>query len=501
VPKKTGKRLRKNALHPDMKNTGDLPAPWYEHHDFVRDAEAGFDVASWRHAQLDLWPTLKTSFLLRANNQRILERADGTSQILARTSEMMRRTPLAPFFKRLKTLPFPERLPSTDILFCLAGGSFESGPAGQEHKTAAPWQMAARQSGKRILTLLTDGVRPGNMAKDHGDRSYTVAYPVSNWSRINTPVANKKLFADCDGLPVFLEQVEHRFGSSVLSRNKVFLLTRHIQQVRSFYKRFLETTRPTVIIVQCCYGVAGWGLIAAAHDRGVPVFDLQHGMQGPSHEAYTFPAGRAARANTLPHGYLTWDLRSKQHLDSWVGEPERVIAGAPFRLVLHALRKGTTGRHRAQEAGKKKRPTIVYLAHFNDDYRAVEHFAREQAHWIQLVIRPHPMGKRHNEIRTMQTDSGLVDMLVQADGVISSLSSAVLEAHEMGLPVLVTHAYGRFLLQPVLPSRRVIFGPLDPDNITALLALERTPDRSDAHIRRFKAAWHQFETASRLSDS
>ena len=484
-----------------MKSPGDHPAPWCEHHDFVRDAEQRFDVASWRHAQLDLWPTLKTSFLLRANNRRILERADGSGQILARTSEMMRRTPMASFFRRLKARPFPERLPTTDILFCLAGSSFEAGPDGPEHKIAAPWLLAARQGGLRTLTLLTDGAWPEAIAMDHGGRTFMAAYPVSHWSRANTPVDNKKLFADCDGLPFFLEQVERRFGSAVLSRNKVFLLTRHIQQVRAFYKRFLETARPRVIIVQCCYGVAGWGLIAAAHDRGVPVFDLQHGMQGPSHEAYTFPAGRAARANTLPHGYLTWDQLSKQHLDSWVGEPRRVIAGVPFRLALHALRQGATGRHRPQEAEKRRRPYIVYLAHYNDDYRAVEQFAREQAHRIRLVIRPHPLGKRHKEAGAIQTDTGLVDMLDQADGAITSLSSAVLEAHEMGLPVLVTHAYGRFLLQPVLPSGRVIFGPLDPDHITALLALARTPDRADSHIRRFEAAWDQFVTVSGLASS
>lgn len=78
-----------------------------------------------------------------------------------------------------------------------------------------------------------------------------------------------------------LEEIQQRYGMGIDDCRKV----REFRYLRKVFRLLFQLTRPKVLFVSCYYGFAQIA-IQAAHDLGIKVVEMQHGVIGKAHCAY-----------------------------------------------------------------------------------------------------------------------------------------------------------------------------------------------------------------------
>ena len=77
------------------------------------------------------------------------------------------------------------------------------------------------------------------------------------------------------------------------------------------YAEILEGINPGILFVRCFYNYDWLALKLAANKLDIPVIDIQHGLVGPYHMAYThWNRYSLADLNLLPTSYLLWNHQS-----------------------------------------------------------------------------------------------------------------------------------------------------------------------------------------------
>jgi hypothetical protein len=297
-----------------------------------------------------------------------------------------------------------------------------------------------------------------------------------------------------------------------------------IRALAAFYGWIFERTQPRRAFVNTYYSAEGMAFVLAARRRGIPVADLQHGIQGPHHVAY----GRWSNVppqgyELLPDEFWVWGEAEARAIEAWQpGTTHRVVRTG--NAWLQIWRQGTmsfvadavaaAGRTRASS----QRPHHVLFSvtwgvpaqHDADVLEALARLPDSYFIWVRL----HPLQARaRSGIRAMlqrslpgryeldaATDLPLPAVLRAVDLNLTHCSTTVIEAAAWGIRTVITSTYGAELFEEQIdagfavvelePPRleQSIRSLLETRSDTATMAGLQMEDGLDAHMRRIFAA-------------
>lgn len=82
-----------------------------------------------------------------------------------------------------------------------------------------------------------------------------------------------------------------------------------------FFRNFLLKYRPEQLYIISFYGSTGFAATLASKELGIKCFDIQHGVQGKYHYAYSsYFIDRKRKYNSLPDKFLVWTERDDSNI-------------------------------------------------------------------------------------------------------------------------------------------------------------------------------------------
>ena len=468
----------------------------------IDSVEMNFPVHEWDVNGVSLWPTLKIFSLMNQNLEalyasQLLPPLPKTSPVRRSAKRFVQGTLLRAGSLRKPMIHPLAKLPTTELLVCALGASFVQTDAGWSIPLIEPLLNKARASGLNVFLLLSDGTScPEGVLQTEFDylnsQNRILAHDMQTCLfAMHAPPKRREIHTQ-RFLPEALQQLNAKLPDLKLTMGKVSWLAWRLLRIRASTQHFLAELGPRKILIQGSYGGFGQPLCAAAHDLKIPVYDVQHGVQGPHHEAYTFSAEVAATSTTLPHGYLCWSKPAVEHLKSWTADDVPVLLGVPFALLTeHA--KNAAQVAPTQRIQTKKR--VLYLAARGEGPKAFSELVESSPQDVDVVWCRHPLCTNAPPLEGIPSvsSSTLLKEIFVSDVAVTGLSSSVLEAHAVGLPILVHSAYGKQLLISELEGENVFFEPLSETAIKKLFAVRsQKVDMNDLKIR-FDTMWDTFE--------
>lgn len=262
---------------------------------------------------------------------------------------------------------------------------------------------------------------------------------------------------------------------------------RLIALARDYCKR-LSSAKPRLAFIVSYYSLEGMAFVLACGQVGVPVVDIQHGVQGEFHPAYAAWPTRIAlgRHPLIPDYFWVWSEWEQNVIREWSsGSVHRpIVGGNPWHFYWREQEGQPQFEDLIREVGALRRlaqgrPVVLVTLQFGlklseqlEPLAALLGLAKDRfAFWVRL----HPaMLERRDEVRTLLTRSGtsfeldrssdlpLQALLPNADIHLTHSSSAVIEAAQFGVKSVITSEYGAELFAPVLESGIVVVETGEP---------------------------------------
>lgn len=224
--------------------------------------------------------------------------------------------------------------------------------------------------------------------------------------------------------------------------------------------RWLRASTPSVVLLVCYYETCYLPVISAARALGIPTADLQHGMNGTMHAAYThFTALPADGYDVLPDWFVTWGAHSSENITRWWTAPTRhkVIVGGRWDLAVVSSSRGPRlDTVTAMPSGTDGCRIVITMQDEPFDSGLLEAMRAAPTSWRWLV-RPHPASARYPQAtaaaltaqlqaaqvttaEVIEDDSAtLASLLRQADVHVTWASSSWLDAAVFGVPTVFVH--------------------------------------------------------------
>ena len=270
--------------------------------------------------------------------------------------------------------------------------------------------------------------------------------------------------------------VAHGFGVSTLQAAKILSDGCRVRAVANFYRRRRERARPRLAFVVSFYRVEGMAFVLACRECGIPVVDIQHGVQGDMHPAYAaWPEPQGDRHSLLPDHFWVWSDWEADVIARWShgtghsaivgGNPWMNVwrAGSKWEGVTDALARAQALKHQAG-----RRCVILVTLQFGlnaaEQLQGLADLLRMTSERFAFWVRLHPaMLERREEIRGYLANAGqyeldeCTDLPLQAllpytDVHLTHSSTAVIDAAQYGVCSVVTTAYGAELFGPLLAA-------------------------------------------------
>lgn len=232
----------------------------------------------------------------------------------------------------------------------------------------------------------------------------------------------------------------------------------------------LRLERVRAVFIVSFYDVAGYAYCLAAARAGVISIDVQHGMTGRYHMAYSrWPAAQAPW-RLLPRWFWTWTNADAAMIEAWAGPDSHraVCGGHPY---LDAWRDGSLSLDAAmtrslqalRERTGERTPVLVTLQPNLVHEQALAPLLWAMARcknafwWLRL----HPMGLNDRAaLEALLASKGIDGFDIETATVLplpvvlgharmhaTHSSSAFIEAAALGMPSIVWSAYGAELAE------------------------------------------------------
>jgi hypothetical protein len=309
-------------------------------------------------------------------------------------------------------------------------------------------------------------------------------------------------------------------GLSEVLDGQMFVTIEHIESVIQqtavvgyWLRNHLGRAKPKAVLVSAYYGLIGHGGSWACRQLGIPIADVQHGVAGSTHHAYSWPNAPRDGFNTLPTAFFTWSDQECEDLRRTSGEwtPGLLAVGNVWRLLDESLANGESRRifrpgaiRTARREVKEDQASICAIKERtlgNKDILLALHpdepipwfgtlrrlCPREWRFWIRL----HPGEFKNNEAlaqrlaenldeRTFVIEPSQVPLnviLSEVDVVLTKFSSVALDARAYGVPTVAYSDAARvFFGNPEM--HRVKYVPLYPETIKSALVQRLSGYRS-----------------------
>jgi hypothetical protein len=266
---------------------------------------------------------------------------------------------------------------------------------------------------------------------------------------------------------------------------------RVVETCARLFEGWLRRARPRALVLDCWYGRMAMGAAMAAHGLGIPVIDLQHGIQGGAHPLYAgWSPAPAGGYEVFPDRFWVWGAADAESL---VASNPGALGPEAVRVVGHrwhaawTQRDGDPQRASALAGAERlvagRRALLVTLQKgvpFRDTLVPLVRHAPPE--WLWLV-RPHrqmQLDPARLEAELREATGRRVDvrraarlplyaLLRACAWHVTGFSTCALEALAFGVPTLLTHESGAHAYADLV-AQRVMWPHGSPEESTRRLA-------------------------------
>lgn len=266
------------------------------------------------------------------------------------------------------------------------------------------------------------------------------------------------------------------FGVATLQTTKIVSDACRVRAVANLYRHRLERARPRVAFIVSFYSVEGMAFVLACRECGIPVVDIQHGVQGEMHPAYAaWPRPQCGLHPLLPDHFWVWSDWEADVVARWSrgtghsvvvgGNPWTDVwrAGSSWEGVSDALIRAQALKYQA--GGRSViLVTLQYGLGPAEQLEGLAELLRAAGEPLVFWVRLHPaMLERREEIRGYLANAGpceldeCTDLPLQAllpytDAHLTHSSTTVIDAAQFGVCSVITAGYGAELFAPFLAT-------------------------------------------------
>lgn len=242
-------------------------------------------------------------------------------------------------------------------------------------------------------------------------------------------------------------------------------ITKKVAQVlslREFYGFIFDRSKSIrKLFLTNYYGIHGWAAIGAAKSRGIISTDIQHGVQGLFHHAYSWPEIQQRDISCLPDRYLCWEEGDIHNLNQYIPTHGKATLIGPGHFQLEHLAVNVVMEKQPSVRGLKEYCRLHHELQRQASYHrsAGKKIAclflqyKEGSEWltrlraalpdnIELWVRRHPGLRQLQQASIAFTGIRYVDdyplsaILRSIDVAVMGYSSVGREAAHVGCPVV-----------------------------------------------------------------
>lgn len=285
--------------------------------DKILSIERKIDVNQFTYKGIAIWPVIRISMYLTSKSTATHSHTGVLSKI---------RFMLSGLKESLRFYFFP--LPGIPSVF-LSSSHYKVVENGQKHdRIIEPFlQWMDEKKNDYAVFEFTSQYKNDNdlLYRSRMIKMQAVIYLMSLLWRVQYRFADKgEITGDIKKLNTLLS--EHNISFKI---NGSFLWRLYFLKKQSdLFELFLRKSGTKNVLMVCYYDFKSLALVWATRRLNLKSIDLQHGVQGPKHLAYSqWPAGLANSSPFLPTHFWVWDESSADSIAEWKVPRENIILG------------------------------------------------------------------------------------------------------------------------------------------------------------------------------
>jgi hypothetical protein len=443
----------------------------------VAEVEARFDVGAWRVGTLPVWPLLRARWCCAE-----FERQYGAAGAGAPDATGVLRRMLAGRRERTAARHADRARNDTgsarrDLVFRSDGLSFARIGAHWVERFCDPLLAAATRRGltSALWTPLhhyhQPRATPSAWIQNGIDRANLAGYAMSRIA----PVAAR--LPQVSELAAWLER--QGLDGGRFEAPRIVSEAMRLTAISAVHRRRLRATAPSLAFLVGFYSLEGMAFVLACRESGIPVVDLQHGVQGllhPCYAAWPHP-GRGQRHPLLPDVFWTWSHEEAQAIERWsAGSGHGAFVGGNPWLDLWRAGSAWPGVAQARQTARELRaqaqgrPVVLVTLQYGlapeEQLLPLAALLRLAGGRLAVWVRLHPaMLERRTEVRALLDAAGGAELdapsdlplhavLPESDVHLTHSSTTVVEAAQAGRHSVLTSPYGQELFASLVDARR-----------------------------------------------
>jgi hypothetical protein len=284
--------------------------------DKILEVERAIDVTSFTYRGTPVWPVIRMSMYLSSKSS-VFSGTEGVSplrRILFLLSGVIQCCKWL-----VRSVPKAET-------FCLSSAHYKVTENGQRHdrilEPFLDWMNTRKETFVVAEFTNTYQYKDSLPYQRRVLKIQPLIFLLSVWWRIVFRLtATSKVGGEIQELNRLMKELQIRFQFNKSFEYKLYMLWKQSE----LFESFLRITRARRVLVVCYYDFKSLALTWAANRRGIPVMDLQHGVQGPRHLAYAkWPS---TPDYFLPTHFWVWDEYSARAIAEWKKDTDNILLG------------------------------------------------------------------------------------------------------------------------------------------------------------------------------
>jgi len=294
----------------------------------------------------------------------------------------------------------------------------------------------------------------------------------------------------------------------------------YIYQLTLFFQHELERIKPRLVFMVPYCGYLGTAMTYVCNKLSIVSIDIQHGVQGAYHPAYSSFTNLSGKAyNTLPKVFLTWSETERNNINKWAAKTDSIraiVLGNLYEKIF--LSDNTYSLHFDRlfrtTFNIYKNKLFVLISLIWDQYLPLEFkkLLLDSPEQYFYLIRFHPSTTNRErkiverELKKLGTNNyelacasqlPLYSVLRNVRFNIRQRSSTVIDATHFGVISIITDKIGRAYYQEYITDNKAFYCDLDNDILTQLSNLITN---SKQVVKSFEPLYQPLDSNSVLSD-
>lgn len=295
--------------------------------------------------------------------------------------------------------------------------------------------------------------------------------------------SNNTFISEWEGFGEMLEGLEYDWNIKILPKQLQKSIL-YVEQLSNWYLDIIKKTHIKACFMICYYSLEGMALCLACRKQGIPSIDIQHGIQGSGHRAYSrWTKVPQNGYELLPTLFWCWSDYEAETISDWgeiAGNQHKVIvAGNPWLDKFQQFTKSDVFRAESKEFDKlianKQKVLLVCLSGIPSFGVGLDEFLldtmKNSAPSFLWLVRMHPGELSYKEnICTQLREHGIINfdvelstklplqlILERTNVHLTHWSTTALEAAAYNIPTIFLDKKGPELFKEQISSELLYF--------------------------------------------